>query len=187
MKRASRSRVLAAAWLTVGYGVPMGLLASLGLGLRQGMLLGLVAGLAFAGLMLGFAELVAWRMMSRVTLSEAALEAEGWAPGERLLFEGTASHFDGAIANGGILTLTTQRLRFRGHALNVRRYELSLNLADIQSVAAAMTAWVVPNGLLVTLRAPRVERFAVTDRHAWESELQDALHRTRTQSYRASS
>ncbi len=146
----------------------------------------LIAGLVFAAFMLAFAQGIR-RKMSSAGVGEIAERIDPnsqWQPGERILREGLANHFEGAISNGGMLTLTQRRLRFRGHSFNVRQYDISWNLSEIQSAQAVMTAFIIPNGLIVSHQNGGTERFVVNQRKKWATAIEAALAEHRASGYR---
>jgi len=155
----------------LAFGAPMGLLAAwLTQSAAFGVRAGVVAGAAFGFGLWGFVK---------ATQSSPALELDGKAAGfdadEKVLHHGPANHFKGIESVGGKLFLTSRRLRFRSHALNVQAHDESFPLADIATVEPTRTLGIVPNGIRVTLRDGRRERFVVTGRATWVAQLLRAL------------
>jgi len=87
-------------------------------------------------------------------------------------FMGLANHFRNYEARGGRLALTKTELVFVPHVVNIQRGELRLQLSEIASVAPVRTWGIIPNGLAVTLKSGKVERFVVNDRGDWIAKLQ---------------
>ena len=168
------------ALVSVGFGVPVGLIHGISKGVERGIAFGIACGLLFGLAITVFAR----RVQSTMSSGTGAVP---WDDGERVITEGLANHFQGAISNGGMLALSQRRLRFRGHAVNVSQYDRSWGLDQIESVAAVMTAFVIPNGLLVRLRDGRKERFVVSGRHEWVRAIDAALVAHRASNYRAAS
>jgi hypothetical protein len=54
----------------------------------------------------------------------------------------------------------------------MQRSELRIPRSDIASVAPVRTWGMIPNGLAVTLKSGKVERFVVNDRNDWIAKLQ---------------
>ena len=69
--------------------------------------------------------------------------------GETMLRNGPANHFVGVEGVGGWLYLTSGRLYFRSHSLNIQNHECSLMLDD------------------VTAHSPRREGARARDRSCW--------------------
>jgi len=132
---------------------------------------------AFHGGFLGGALFaLALKAFLRIETPRAPVDAgkEGFDEGETLLHHGPANHYKGIEAVGGRLFLTDKRLRFRSHAFNVQKHDESYPIDAIASVEPARTLGVVPNGLLVSLRDGRKERFVVSDRAGWVARLRGA-------------
>lgn len=101
-------------------------------------------------------------------------------PGEQLLRSGRANMQRGAETVGGTLHLTSDRLVFVPHSLNLSSAPSGLRLADIAAVAPAWTKLlgVLPlanNSLALTLRDGNVESYVVPGRKDW----MDAIDRAR--------
>ncbi len=93
------------------------------------------------------------------------------APGEMLVHSGFANHFLNFEGRGGRLALTSTHLIFVPHVVNLQRSELRIPRSEIASVAAVRTFGVIPNGLAVTLKSGKIERFVVNDRKTWLAKL----------------
>ncbi|MBI2388416.1 MAG: hypothetical protein HYV09_02260 [Deltaproteobacteria bacterium] len=94
--------------------------------------------------------------------------------GEQLLHVGVANHFKGIESVGGRLYLTTQRLRFRSHRVNIRVHDEWYPLESVVRVEAARTLGIIPNGLRVHLAGGAVERFVVEGNAAWAERIERA-------------
>lgn len=155
------------------------LFAGLVFGGAMGVLLGLQTGSAYYGFHGGFLSgaAFAWILAKflKVSVSTNRLELDGRAAGfdagEVLLHHGPANHWKGAESVGGKLFLTSKRLRFRSHKLNVQSHDESYPVADIVDVEPVRTLGIVPNGVRVSLRDGRQERFVVMGRAAWLERL----------------
>lgn len=91
--------------------------------------------------------------------------------GEQTIKEGPANHWRGAESVGGHLWLTTSRLYFKSHGLNVQTHEVSFPIWQINSAETSSTLGVVPNGLTIVLQDGRQERFVVNDRDDWVAKI----------------
>ena len=98
-------------------------------------------------------------------------------PGEEVVWQGPANHFFNGEGVGGWLYLTTGRLLFRSHAVNVQRHETNLALADITEATPRLTAGFIPNGLLVRMVSGAEECFVVDGRKRWCAEISNAKSR----------
>ena len=116
-----------------------------------------------------FALFIGLFATSRIVPAAAAIPL---VPGDGLVYSGLANHFRNYEARGGRLALTKTELVFVPHIVNIQRGELRIPLSDILSVAAVRTWGIIPNGLAVTLKSGKVERFVVNDRNDWVAKLQ---------------
>jgi hypothetical protein len=171
--------------------------------IQSGLLAGMVAGFviyrlggsgyyAFHG---GFLSAIAvgW-IVKRVLNVSMAVPApvidareNGFDPDETIVHHGPANHYKGFEAVGGRLFLTSKRLRFRSHKLNVQSHDESYPVDIIISVEPARTLGVVPNGVLVHLRDGRHERFVVGGRAEWVARLRAVTADARATTSRAPS
>ncbi len=94
----------------------------------------------------------------------------------------------GIEAVGGRLYLTTQRLIFESHRLNVQAGATVIRLTDIEGVWKCWTRLfglipVVPNSLAVATETGKIYRFVISDRDKWMNIIretrQDAAERDR--------
>ena len=128
---------------------------------RAGLLGGVLAGILFGLFMALFQNSARVRHSAQPQLRVD----------ERILKAGPANHGSRLGAMGGWLVLTTQRLVFKTHSFNLRKYELSLPLSRITSVEPTATVGLIPNSIQVRLLDGRVERFSVDERTAWRSDI----------------
>jgi hypothetical protein len=103
-------------------------------------------------------------MTSDQDAADASLEL---TDGEVLIRKGWANHFVSGTADGGSLHLTTRRLVFRAHQLNLARLSGSISLTDIVGIEAGKRF----NQLTVQLAGGHSERFVVWHRNAWISDI----------------
>lgn len=115
-----------------------------------------------------FALLMGLFASSRIVPSAADVPL---APGDGLVRSGLANHFLNFEGRGGRLALTKTELVFVPHAVNMQRGEVHVPRSEIASVEAVRTWGIVPNGLAVTLKSGKVERFVVNDRNGWVTAL----------------
>jgi hypothetical protein len=131
------------------------------------------------GFLAGFAFALAIATFLKVSMTTTHLELDGREAGfdadEKVLRHGPANHFKGIEGVGGKLFLTNKRLRFRSHKINVQTHDESYPIETIASVEPSRSLGIVPNGLLVHLRDGRRERFVVSGRADWVSNIRSAL------------
>ena len=129
---------------------------------------GIVAGLLFGIFMAAFVTFQRRRFLAQ----------QPELLGEDIVWQGPANHFFHGEGVGGWLYLTTRRLLFRLHAVNIQRHETNLLLTDITEAAPRLTAGFIPNGLLVRTTSGAEERFVVDGRKRWCSEITNAKNRS---------
>ena len=116
-----------------------------------------------------FALIIGLFSTSRIVPAATAIPL---VAGDGVVYSGLANHFRNFEARGGRLALTNTELVFVPHVVNIQRGNLRIPLSDIASVAAVRTWGIIPNGLAVTLKSGKVERFVVNDRNDWVAKLQ---------------
>ena len=97
--------------------------------------------------------------------------------GEELIHEGPANHFFHGEGVGGWLYLTTGRLLFRSHRVNLQPHETDLPLNEISTATPSATAGFIPNGLSISTASGAVERFVVEGRKQWSDAITNAKNR----------
>lgn len=130
--------------------------------------IGLVSG-ALSGLLFGW-------LMGKFANSKKVDDATKMelAPGENILFQTPANHFKGMEGVGGKLYLTNHRLFFKSHKLNIQNHQLSIPVANIENVARRKTLGLVKNGLTVTTKDGRIEKFVVEQLEEWMKRLMNS-------------
>ena len=130
----------------------------------------------FSGVFGGFFFGLSMAAFSSYQRRRFAAERPGF-PGEEVIHEGPANHFFHGEGVGGWLYLTSRRLFFRSHRINLQPHETDLLLADISSSTPALTAGIIPNGLSVSTVSGSVERFVVEGRKQWSEAIANAKNR----------
>lgn len=92
---------------------------------------------------------------------------------------GAANMQRGAETAGGKLYLTTERLVFTAHSLNLRSGPSEVPLTEVAEVDAVWTKLLgvlplLPNSVALTLRDGTVHSFVVTGRGAWIAAITQA-------------
>ena len=130
-----------------------------------GLISGAIAGLIFGWLIGLFAD-------SKFVTKGTEIET---GPGETILFETPANHFKGIEGVGGKLYLTNKRLVFKSHKLNIQNHQLSLELTEIENAARRKSAGIINNGISVTTKDKKTEKFVVEQPQKWVEELAQLL------------
>ncbi len=93
------------------------------------------------------------------------------APGESLTKEGPANMSRGLENVGGRLFLTSTRMHFKAHAMNVQTASSDIPLGEIASVERGWTTmWGIPlakNAIIVTTGSGTRNKFTVQRPSAW--------------------
>jgi len=131
---------------------------------------GALSGASFAVLLAAFLHSV-----RHTKAFEMGGELPSFDEDERVLHRGLANHFKGAEGVGGKLYLTTRRLRFRSHTLNIQVHDESYPLSQIASAEATRTLGLIPNGLRVWMKDGRRERFVVHGHDEWAEAIARAI------------
>lgn len=126
-----------------------------------GLLSGIVSGFLF-GLIIG------WFKSSKFVDTTTKIDTQ---PDENILFQTGANHFKNAEGVGGKLYLTNKRLVFKSHKLNIQNHEFSINLTDIAKVDRYKNSGVINNGLAITSKDNKVDKFVVEQASEWIEKL----------------
>lgn len=119
---------------------------------------GLIAAVLFGGIIGLF-------MQSKMVRRQTAIELP---EGETVEFEGNANHFLNGEGRGGRLFLTNRNLIFQPHRMNLQRARVVIPRTDIAGAARCRTFGIVPNGVVVTHRDDKADRFVILgDRGEW--------------------
>ncbi|OXS59854.1 hypothetical protein B1A99_09960 [Cohnella sp. CIP 111063] len=83
---------------------------------------------------------------------------------QKVLVEKKANLFRGIEAVGGTLTVTSDKLIFQPHAVNIQSAPLELPLGEIERADKRNSLLVVPNGMKVTDRSGKQHKFVLWGR-----------------------
>jgi hypothetical protein len=136
-------------------------------GAGKGILVGIIEGLS-AGFLFGHTVYY----FGKRTDKAVQFDPE---PGENLLFQSGANHFQGLEAVGGKLILTNKRLVFKSHSLNIQRHTLSVPLSQLQHAERYKTMGLVNNGLKI-VTGTGTEKFVVDKAAEWQSMLLNKIN-----------
>jgi hypothetical protein len=98
---------------------------------------------------------------------------------EDVLRDGMANLQRGIEAVGGHLYLTTHRLIFESHALNIQTGTTIIPLRDVQEMWKTWTKFLgflpmFPNSLAVSTSKGQTYRFVIFDRDGWINAIREA-------------
>ena len=85
---------------------------------------------------------------------------------EEVFYRGSANLFRGIEGIGGRLLVTSTRLLFQPHAVNIQRQSLELPISAIKGASRRNTMGIVPNGMKVNTRDGLEYQFVVKNRDA---------------------
>lgn len=130
-------------------------------GVAQGTLFGILFGFGFPPLMDFIARKVIRKI--KIDLNE----------GESLIYEGPANLFRGIEGVGGKLFLTSDRLHFKSHKMNIQNEPLSIPLDHVAEFSTYRTSKVITfdNGLKVSTMDLKEYKFVVNNRDKWVNQL----------------
>lgn len=93
---------------------------------------------------------------------------------ESIVLENIAAYlFRGMEGGGGRLTITSERLYFQPHSLNIQTQPLELNLKDMAAVEKRKTLFVIPNGMKIKMHNGQEHKFVVWKRAEIIGMIQD--------------
>ncbi|KZR81477.1 hypothetical protein PMIT1342_01815 [Prochlorococcus marinus str. MIT 1342] len=96
--------------------------------------------------------------------------------GEKLVKKSPANHQRGIETVGGMLYLTTARLIFESHALNIQAGVTTVSISEINRLRKDWTKFlnvipIFPNTLAVTSRSGHEDKFILLRRTPWINEI----------------
>ncbi|MGG1203711.1 GRAM domain-containing protein [Brevibacillus formosus] len=107
-------------------------------------------------------------------MSEGKKEAMELRGNESIVQENIAANlFRGMEGVGGRLMITSERLYFQPHSLNIQTQPLELNLKDIAAVEKRNTLFVIPNGMKIKMHNGQEHKFVVWKRAEIIGMIQD--------------
>ncbi|MBN1954179.1 MAG: hypothetical protein JW900_03920 [Anaerolineae bacterium] len=102
--------------------------------------------------------------------------------GEQIVKEGAANLQKNIETVGGKLYLTSQRLVFEAHKINIQGGRTEVELSNIQSLRPCWTRFLgliplFPNSLAVFTKQGKEYRFVLSGRHAWAAAIEEQRKR----------
>ena len=93
---------------------------------------------------------------------------------EKIIKKGKANHFLGVTNVGGTLYLTNIRIIFETNALNwMEKHTFLLLLKDISDIGKRNTLFIIPNGMFITSKEGKTDKFVVFGREKWIKEIEE--------------
>lgn len=92
---------------------------------------------------------------------------------ENILKEGLANHKVKYESVGGKLFLTTQRLVFKTHKVNMQKHIFELELNKIKDCNKYKTLGIISNGLIINTNNNEKERFVVNKPNDWIKVIEE--------------
>ena len=129
-------------------------------GINYGVISGLISGLLF-GMFI--------HLFPKAVKRQTQIETKD---GESIIHSGSANHLKNREAVGGKLYLLTDKLQFKSHRFNFQNHELTIHIDQIKDVTFYKTLGLVQNGLAISLKDGRKEKFAVSGRQQWKTEIE---------------
>lgn len=102
----------------------------------------------------------------------------GASQSEEILADVAANLFRGIESVGGRLKITSRRVLFESHALNMQKIPAEILLSDIKEVSKRNTMGFIPNGMLICTKAGVEYKFVVNDREKLISIIESKIRKT---------
>ena len=129
-------------------------------GINYGVISGLISGLLF-GMFI--------HLFPKAVKRQTQIETKD---GESIIHSGSANHLKNREAVGGKLYLLIDKLQFKSHRLNLQNHEFTIHIDQIKEVTFYNNLGIIPNGLAISLEDGRQEKFVVSDRQLWKTEIE---------------
>ncbi len=153
-----KSTIIAALLYTIVLGIFMDFIYPV----KEALIIAIITGLFFVVFMYLFSTSKNIKNQTQINLYE----------GDKIIYEGDASHIENRVGFGGRLYLLTDKLQFKSHKYNTHNDELMIFLKDITRVSYFNTLGLVPNGLKIETTGNRTEKFVVNERKHWRDEIE---------------
>lgn len=90
---------------------------------------------------------------------------------ESIIRSGGANHLKNSEGVGGKLYLLTDKLQFKSHSFNLQNHELIIYIDQIKDITFYNNFGIIPNGLAIALENGIQEKFVVSGRQLWKTEI----------------
>lgn len=146
----------------IAFGVLFGTFQAFMYGINAAIISGPISGLLFGILMHLFVN-------SKVVKHQTQIDTKD---GESIIHSGGANHLKNSEAVGGKLYLQADKLQFKSHSFNVQNHELTIYIDQIKDLTFYNNLGIIPNGLAISLKDGRREKFVVSGRQLWKTEIE---------------
>lgn len=147
-----------------------GILFGIFFGIMQGIMHGTNAAIISAPISgLFFGIFIHLFVNSKAVKRQTQIETKD---GESVIHSGGANHLKNSEGVGGKLYLLTDKLQFKSHSFNLQNHELVIYIDQIKDITFYNNLGIVPNGLAISLKDGRKEKFVVSGRQLWKTEIE---------------
>ncbi len=146
----------------IAFGLLFGTFQAFMYGINTAIISGPISGLLFGIFIHLFVN-------SKVVKRQTQIETKD---GESIIHSGGANHLKNSEGVGGKLYLLTDKLQFKSHSFNLQNHELMINIDQIKDITFYNNLGIVPNGLAISLKDGRQEKFVVSGRQVWKTEIE---------------
>jgi len=146
----------------IAFGLIFGTFQAFSYGINYALIAGPVSGLLFGLFMHLFVH-------SKAVKRQTQIDTEY---GESIILSGGANHLKNCEAVGGMLYLLSDKLQFKSHRFNLQNHELTIHLDQIKDVTFYNNLGIIPNGLAISLKDGRQEKYVVSGRQHWKTEIE---------------
>ena len=149
----------------IAFGLIFGTFQAFSYGINYALIAGPVSGLLFGLFMHLFVHSKAVKRQTQIKTED----------GESIIHSGGANHLKNCEAVGGMLYLLSDKLQFKSHRFNLQNHELTIQTDQIKEITYSNTLGIVPNGLAISLKDGRQEKFVVNGRQLWKTEIEKLI------------
>lgn len=134
-----------------------------------------IQGVSF-GLFFGFGFPFLMKKYGKKAISSAGKSIEiKLSENEIVDYEGPANLFRGVESVGGKLFLTTKRVIFKSHKLNIQTGETDIEYSSISEVHPRKTGGIIDNGIRIKTHDGKDFDLVVNDRENWLAKLNEKI------------
>lgn len=145
----------------IAFGFIFGIFQAFMYGINSAIISGPISGLLFGIFVHLFINSKAFKRQTQIETD-----------GESIIHSGGANHLKNSEGVGGELYLLTDKLQFKSHSFNLQNHELMIYIDQIKDITFYNNLGIVPNGLAISLKDGRQEKFVVSGRKHWKTEIE---------------
>ena len=146
----------------IAFGLLFGTFQAFMYGINTAIISGPISGLLFGILIHLFVNSKAVKRQTQIETND----------GESIIHSGGVNHLKNSEGVGGKLYLLTDKLQFKSHSFNLQNHELAIYIDQIKDITFYNNLGIVPNGLAISLKDGRQEKFVVSGRQLWKTEIE---------------